>query len=375
MNIGILGCGVISNTYIQEIKRVYPKTLHIAAVADRRREKAEEMAERYQIPKALTIEELLTDPEVKLVVNLTSPSAHKELNLRILQAGKHLFCEKPFALTVEDAQEVAQLAEEKGLYIGAAPDTFLTAPMQECRRLLDEGWIGKPLYVTANMMSPGVETWHPFPYAFYAEGGGPLYDMAGYYLSVLIHLFGGVEEVFAYSGKASEERTIYSQPLAGERMKVEVPTHYTAVLRMRSGILVNMNMSFDVWYSSLPKLEVYGSQGTMTMPDPNMSNGKPQVFRREQVIGSAAYGLEPDVKCYEIPLRSQSVSTYTRGTGVAELAWSITQGRKNRASVEMAIHILEVIQGMMHSAESGEKYVMHTSCEQPETWEWNEKVR
>ena len=186
MKIGILGCGVISNTYIQEIQRIYEKTLEIVAVADMDQARAKATAEKYQVPFALTVEELLAYKDIQLIVNLTPPMAHKELNMRILESGKHLFCEKPFALTVEDAQEVAQLAEEKGLYIGAAPDTFLTAPIQSCRKLLEDGWIGKPLYVTANMMSPGVETWHPSPRAFYAKGGGPLYDMAGYYLSTLI---------------------------------------------------------------------------------------------------------------------------------------------------------------------------------------------
>ncbi|MDD6326330.1 MAG: Gfo/Idh/MocA family protein [Lachnospiraceae bacterium] len=371
MKIGILGCGVISNTYIQEIQRIYEKTLEIVAVADMDQARAKATAEKYQVPFALTVEELLAYKDIQLIVNLTPPMAHKELNMRILESGKHLFCEKPFALTVEDAQEVAQLAEEKGLYIGAAPDTFLTAPIQSCRKLLEDGWIGKPLYVTANMMSPGVETWHPSPRAFYAKGGGPLYDMAGYYLSTLICLFGPVEEVFAYSGKAFEKRRIYSKPLAGSTVKVEVPTHYTAVLKMQNGVLVNMNMSFDIWYSTLPKMEIYGTDGTMTMPDPNMSDGKASIFRKEQVI-AGAYGVQGEQKSYEMPLRNQNVAEYTRGTGVAELALAIETGKKNRANVGMAIHILEVIQGMMESANTDGCCRMQTTCEQPPMWDWME---
>lgn len=372
MKIGILGCGVISRTYIQEIKRIYPNVLEIAAVADLDQASAKRTAETYEIPKALSPDELLAEPTIELIINLTPPLAHKQLNLKILEAGKHLFCEKPFALTVEDAQEVAALADKKGLYIGAAPDTFLTAPMQSCRKLLEDGWIGKPLYVTANMMSPGVETWHPSPKAFYTKGGGPLYDMAGYYLSVLIHLFGPVAEVFSYSGTGFEERRIYSQPLCGTTVKVEVPTHYTSVLKMQNGVLVNMNMSFDIWYSTLPKMEIYGTEGTMTMPDPNMSDGRPKIFRKEQVIGKA-YGLETGDTSLEIPLRNQSVAEYTRGTGVAELAKSIQNGRKNRANVQIAIHILEIIQGMFRSSEEGICYKMATSCEQPALWDWMEE--
>lgn len=371
MKIGILGCGVISNTYIQEIQRIYEKKLEITAVADMDLERAKAAAEKYAIPKALTVEELLKQDDIQLIVNLTPPMAHKELNIRILEAGKHLFCEKPFALTVEDAQEVAKIAKERGLYIGAAPDTFLTAPIQSCRKLLEDGWIGKPLYVTANMMSCGVETWHPSPRAFYAEGGGPLYDMAGYYLSTLICLFGSVEEVFSYSGKAFEERRVYSKPLAGSTVKVDVPTHYTAVLKMKNGVLVNMNMSFDIWYSTLPKMEIYGTDGTMTMPDPNMSDGKASIFRKEQVI-AGAYGAAGEQKSWEMPLRDQNVAEYTRGTGVAEMALAIETGKENRANVEIAIHILEVIQGMMKSAQTGECYKLQTTCEQPSMWNWME---
>lgn len=372
MKIGILGCGVISHTYVREMKRIYGKTLEIKAVASRRRESAEALAAEYGIPKVLTPEELLQDESICLIVNLTPPKAHKELNRRILEAGKHVFCEKPFALTVEDAQEIAALAGQKGLYIGSAPDTFLTAPMQSCRRLLEDGWIGKPLYVTANMMSSGVETWHPSPQAFYEKGGGPLYDMAGYYLSVLMHFFGPVAEVFSYSGKGFEKRRIYSQPLAGETVKVDVPTHYTSVLKMKNGILVNMNMSFDIWYSTLPKMEIYGTEGTLTVPDPNMSDGKPAVFRKEQVI-VGTYGIQSEQKSYELPLRDQSVAEYTRGTGVAEMVRAIEAGRKNRAGVELAIHILEVIRGMMESSESGAVYKMRTTCEQPPLWNWMEE--
>lgn len=372
MKIGIIGCGVISSTYIQEIKRIYASILEITGVASRNRNHALRTAKKFEIPNVFTVDEMLENPEIELIVNLTPPKAHTELNRRILEAGKHVFCEKPFALTVEDAQEIAELAKEKGLYVGAAPDTFLTAPMQSCRRLLEDGWIGKPMYVTANMMSCGVETWHPAPQAFYSKGGGPLYDMAGYYLSVLIHFFGPVQEVFSYSAKGFAERRVYSQPLAGSTVKVEVPTHYTSVLKMANGVLVNMNMSFDIWHSTLPQMEIYGTDGTMTLPDPNMSDGKASVFRKEQIIGKT-YGLEEDLKSYEIPLRGQSVAEYTRGAGVAEMVRSIETGRKNRAGVEMAIHILEVIQGMFESSEKGICYHMTTTCEQPEIWDWTQE--
>lgn len=369
MKIGILGCGNISNTYIQEIKRLYQPLLEIQGVADLDLQRVKETAEKFGIPGAYTVEELLADSKIALIINLTPPMAHASMNRKILEAGKHVFCEKPFALTVEEAQEVAALAEEKGLMVGAAPDTFLTAPMQSCRKMLEDGWIGKPLYVTANMMSSGVETWHPAPKAFYAKGGGPLFDMAPYYLSALVNLFGPVEEVFAYGGKAFEERRIYSQPLRGASVPVEVMTHYTAVLKMCNGVLVNMNMSFDIWHSSLPNLEIYGTEGTMTLPDPNYSDGNAKIFRKEQVIGGT-FGLTAAPEGYEMPLQHQSVAQYTRGCGVAEMAVSIEKGRKNRANVQIGIHIVEVINKIIESAESGNKCKMETTCEQPQAWDW-----
>ncbi|MBQ7372323.1 MAG: Gfo/Idh/MocA family oxidoreductase, partial [Blautia sp.] len=273
---------------------------------------------------------------------------------------------------VEEAEEILELAKEKGVIVGSAPDTFLTSSMQSGRKLLEDGWIGKPLYVTANMMSCGVELWHPNPSPFYQNGGGPLYDMAPYYLSVLIHLFGPVQEVFAYCEKGYETRKIYTGPQQGKTVEVTVPTHYTSVLRMANGVLVNMNMSFDIWHSTLPKMEIYGTEGTLTMPDPNNSDGKASVFRKEQIVAKA-FQMPEDIQAYEVPQRVQNVSEYTRGTGVAEMVVSIQKGRKHRANGELALHIIEAINGMMESAACGKCYKMRSTCEQPPLWNWMEE--
>lgn len=372
MKIGILGCGVISNTYIQEIKRLYSSLMQIVAVADLDMERVRQTAEKFEIEHAYTVEELLADPETELIINLTPPFAHTEMNRKILMAGKHVFCEKPFALTVEDAQDTLRLAEEKGLRVGSAPDTFLTSSMQSSRKVLEDGWVGKPMYVTANMMSCGMELWHPNPTAFYQKGGGPLYDMAPYYLSVLVHFFGPIQEVFSYGAKGYEQRKVYTGPKKGSMVDVTVPTHYAAVLKMKNGILVNMNMSFDIWHSTLPKMEVYGTEGTLLVPDPNMSDGRAAVLRKEQVVAKA-FNMPEDMHTYEVPQRVQNVSEYTRGTGVAEMVVSIKEGRKHRANGEMATHIIEAITGMMESAETGICYQMKTSCEQPAMWNWTEE--
>ena len=374
MKIGIIGCGVISNTYIQEIKRLYSGLLTIAGVADIDDNLSRQTAEKYGIAEALTIDELLSHPEIELIINLTPPLAHMDTNRKILKAGKHLFSEKPFTLEVSQARELIDLAESKGLKIGVAPDTFLAAPMQNCRRLLEEGWIGKPLYVTVNMMSNGVETWHPEPAAFYRKGSGPLYEMAPYYLTTLVHLFGPVEEVFAYSAKAFDKRLIYSQPLAGSYVDVDIPTHYTMALRMKNGILVNMNMSYDVWYSSLPIMEIYGTEGTITMPDANMTDGQPRIFRKEQILAEF-YGMPEETKSFEMPPRGQIVSAYTRGTGVAELALSIQKGRKNRTNAEMAMHIVDVINKTVESSQCHKPCRTETECDQPMAWDWTEECQ
>lgn len=177
MKLGIIGCGVISRIYVRDLQRLYSDLVSIEAVANASMDKAKKLAEEFQIPVVCSVDELLERKDIELVINLTPPKVHTEINRRILNAGKHVFCEKPFALSVEEAKEVFTIAESKGLYAGSAPDTFLGSAMTTCRKLLQDGWIGKPLYVTANMMTSGVETWHPSPEPFYSEGGGPVYDM------------------------------------------------------------------------------------------------------------------------------------------------------------------------------------------------------
>ena len=230
MKIGILGCGVISRVYVRDMLRLYSGELDVAAVADVSPEAARKLAEEFSLPKVCTPDELLADPAVDLIVNLTPPLFHAELNLRILRAGKHLFSEKPFALTVPEAEEILRTAREKGLSVGSAPDTFLGSAMTTCRKLIRDGWIGKPLYATANMMYSMVELWHPNPEPFYQEGGGPVYDMGGYYLTEIISLFGSVVRIQALSAAGFEQRTVRVGPRAGQTFPVETPTFYAVLL-------------------------------------------------------------------------------------------------------------------------------------------------
>lgn len=369
VNVGILGCGVISNTYIRDIKRFYP-SLHLAACADVNVELAKSHAEKYRIPSGCSVVEMLAMEEVELVVNLTPPQFHMELNKKILQAGKHVFCEKPFAPTAAQARQIMDLADEKRLLVGSAPDTFLGSSLQTCRKILDDGWIGKPLYVTANMMSNGVETWHPAPANFYRQGAGPLYDMGPYYFTALAALLGPVKRVSAFSGTGFPVRKVYTGPLKGQEVPVETPTHYSGTAELASGVIVSMNISFDIWHSNLPMFEIYGTDGTLEVPDPNMSGGRPRVYRKERTL-DVLYDDSRETKekqdtSVELPELYPHIGDYTRGIGVLDLACAIDEKRKPRVNAEMACHVIEAITGMMESAQDKKVYEMKTTCEKPE---------
>ena len=367
--IGILGCGMISRTYAADMKAFYHQ-LSIVACADILPASARKLADEFGIPKACTPDELLNDPDVDIVINLTPPQLHVELNRKIILAGKHLFSEKPFAQTVKEAEELAALAKEKGVRIGCAPDTFLASGLQSVRYYLDAGLIGKPFFVTANMTTFGAETWHPNPAPFYARGSGPLYDMAPYYLSALVALLGPVESVAALCAKPRDTRHVYAGPRAGAEIPCEVPTHYSALLRMRCGAIVSLNVTYDVWRSNLPMFEIYGDSGTITYPDPNFGGGTPRVYRKEQYT-DPLYQHTPEAEARretfrELPEVFTRPKDYSRGIGVLDLAAAIDRNGKNRASGELIIHITEIIEGLKASAESGAFQLMRTACERPE---------
>jgi len=368
LNVGILGCGVISRTYAGDIARFFPQ-LRIAACADLTSDLAKKLAEEFGIPKVYETGEMLRDPEIDIVINLTPPQAHTELNRKIIEAGKHLFCEKPFAHTPEEAQELLDLADRKGVQAGSAPDTFLSSGLQSVRYYLDAGLIGKPFFITANMTTFGVETWHPNPRSFYAKGSGPQYDMAPYYLAALISLAGPIERIAAFSARPSETRRVYVGELAGTEIPAEVDTHYSAVMRMRSGVIVNLNVSYDIYRSNLPMFEIFGDGGTLSYPDPNFGGGAPKVYRKEQFIDPVYRDTEEARQrketFYELPELFPRPKDYSRGIGVADLAHAIETGGINRTR-GMIVHVIEAITGLMKAAETGAVYEMKSTCERPE---------
>ncbi len=374
VKIGLIGCGVISHTYISNIKSMFP-WLEILACSATSAEKARKVADRYGIRGALSTAELLADPEIELVVNLTTPAVHTEINRQILKAGKHLFCEKPFALSLGEAKEILDLAKESGRMVGGAPETFLGAGLQTCRKVIDDGWIGRPVMVTANMTSHGTETWHEAPEFYYKKGAGPMLDMGPYYLTALVALLGPISTTACFSSTGRTERTIYSNPLRGSAIAVEVPTSYTGILQFASGVHCSINMSFDIWHSTLPKLEIYGTEGTLIVPDPNMFGGKIKIFRKEKVLDSLNQSFlsgkdRPYSTSYEdlqeIPQLFEEPLEYMRGLGIMDMAYALVKGRKHRANEELIYHVTEALLSFDKAAEERSVYRMSSTCERPE---------
>jgi len=350
VKVGVIGCGTISGIYFKAGQTF--DILDIAACADLDVARAKAKAAEFNIPKASSPEELLADPEIEIVINLTIPKAHAEVCLAALEAGKHVYVEKPLAVSREDGKKIIDLAREKGLLVGGAPDTFLGGGIQTCRKLIDDGWIGEPVAATAFMMNHGHERWHPDPDFYYKVGGGPMFDMGPYYLTALINLIGPIRRVTGSARITFPERTITSQPRFGQKIQVETPTHIAGIFDFANGAIGTIITSFDVWGSQVPRIEVYGSQGTLIVPDPNTFGGP--VFIRRQ--GSTEWS--------EVPL-THGFTENSRGLGVADMAHAMVSGRPHRANGDLTYHVLDVMHAFLDSARSGNHVLVESSCEKP----------
>jgi predicted dehydrogenase len=349
--IAVIGCGWVSEVYLTNLTS--SSSLRVVGCADLDPDRAAAKAARHGIP-ARTVEDLLGDPEVSIVVNLTVPQAHQRVNLAAVAAGKSVYSEKPLAVTRDEAATLRQRAVAAGVRVGCAPDTFLGGGLQTCRRLLDEGAIGTPVAATAFMAAEPAESWHPDPPAFlYQPGAGPLFDMAVYHVTGLVALLGPVHSVTALAGTPFAVRTIVNGPKRGRTVPVAVPTHVSATLQMAGGVLATLVATFDTRAHSLPHIEIYGSQGTLCGPDPNTFGG-PVRLARDRSSGWAEMALAPG------PVHD------ARGLGVADLAEAQRAGRPHRADGELAYHVLDVLESILDSARTGAHVVVGSTCERPE---------
>jgi predicted dehydrogenase len=350
IKVGIIGTGNVSGLYFQNGSRF--TSMEIVACADLEVKRAQAKAAEYGV-RGCSVQALLAEPDIQLIINLTIPQAHAAVCLQALEAGKHVYVEKPFAVTREEARRVLELARHKGLLVGSAPDTFLGGGIQTCVKLIEDGWLGTPIGATAFMMGGGHESWHPAPEFYYSKGGGPMFDMGPYYLTALVAMLGPVARVTGSARISYPERTITSQPKCGQKVPVEVPTHVAGILDFAAGPIGTILTSFDVKGGSLlPRIEVYGSLGTLQVPDPNTFGG-PVYFSPDGGQGWA-----------EIPL-THGYMENARGVGAADMAKAIQTGRKHCANGELAYHVLEMMHGFHDASEQGVHYVMKSTCEKP----------
>jgi predicted dehydrogenase len=348
--IGIVGCGNISDIYC-EAKNKFD-ILDIVACADLDMARAQAKAKKHNIPTACSTDELLADPDIEIVVNLTIPQAHAEVALAAVEAGKSVYNEKPLTISREDGAKLLQMAQEKGVRVGSAPDTFLGGGLQTCRKLIDDGEIGEPVAATAFMTCHGHESWHPDPEFYYKVGGGPMFDMGPYYLTALVSMLGPVKRVTGSTRITFPERTITSRPKSGQKITVDVPTHVVGVLDFDSGAMATIITSFDVWFAELPRIEIYGTKGSLSVPDPNTFGGPVRIRQ----AGNDAWREVPPAYGY---------AQNSRGLGVADMAHAIRSGRDHRANGEMAFHVLDLMHAIHEASDQGRHIELKSSCRRP----------
>lgn len=348
VKIGVLGAGAISGIYFKNLTGMFQET-EVVAVCDVFREKAEAASREYGIPKVYdTMEEMLEDKDIEIILNLTRPKEHYQTTKAALLAGKHVYSEKPLAAVYEQGKELAELAEERGLLLGGAPDTFMGAGIQTCRKLIEDGFIGEVIGAEARMVCHGHESWHPSPEFYYQSGGGPMMDMGPYYLTALVYLVGRVKGLSGMTGRGFEQRVITSEPKKGTVIDVEVPTYTTGLLRFENGAIGTVLTTFDVYYDQQAFLEIYGTKGTLRVPDPNTFDGTIQLYRPEN--GSFC----------EMPLLFEYKEN-SRGIGVADMARALRNKSSFRADVQQTLHVLEILTAFEKSSREG-NYLELESC-------------
>ncbi|MFP7832530.1 Gfo/Idh/MocA family protein [Marisediminicola sp. LYQ134] len=360
LNVGIIGCGKIIAQYLETFARL--DDVRLVAVADLDLSRAQEVADATPGTEALSVDELLADDRIRVVVNLTVPAAHAEVSHRIITAGKSVYVEKPITATTDEARSVLAAAEAAGVRIGSAPDTVLGSGVQTARKAIDDGLIGSPISATATMVTPGHERWHPNPDFYYVPGGGPLLDMGPYYVTALVTLLGPVARVVGAASATRSTRTIQSGEREGEVIPVSTPTHVTGLLVHESGAISTLVTSFDAVATTASNIEVHGERGTLGVPDPNHFAGDVRLWS----LG--------DTEWTTLPV-SAGYTRAARGYGVADMAWGADASGpgESRASGTLAFHVLEVMESLLVSAQTLEYVTITTTVERPEAVPLTEK--
>ncbi|MEP6482703.1 MAG: Gfo/Idh/MocA family oxidoreductase [Rhodoglobus sp.] len=348
LRIGMIGVGNISAQYLEQLPRL--DALQLVAVADLDLERAQTVATAHGV-RALDVDELLADPDIDAVLKLTIPAAHVDIAMRALAAGKHVYTEKPFGLTTASALDLVAPRTD-GLRVGSAPDTVLGTGVQTARLALDDGIIGDPVGASVHWSSAGHEAWHPAPAFYYQPGGGPLFDMGPYYLTSLVTLFGPVVRVMGVATRSARERLVGQGPVAGTPVPVAVDTHVTAILEHANGATSTVTVSFEVWATTAPLFEVFGTTGTILMPDPNQFSGAVSAWTTEQ----------PEWR--ELP-ESAGYRGAGRGIGLADMADAIARDVPHRASGELAFHVLEIMEAVLTASTERRVVELSSTVDRP----------
>ncbi|NQU40750.1 MAG: Gfo/Idh/MocA family oxidoreductase [Lentisphaerae bacterium] len=349
--IAIVGCGNISAIYFKNLCTVFDN-VEVKACADLDPERVAAKLAEYPSVKSATLEEILADPEIEIIVNLTTPQGHFPVAMQAVEAGKSVHNEKPVVLTRDEGRQLLAAAKAKGVRVGSAPDTFMGGGIQTCRKLIDDGWIGQPIGAQAFMFCHGHESWHPDPEFYYKVGGGPMFDMGPYYLTALVSLLGPVKRVTGSARISFPERTITSAKKYGQKVDVEIPTHVTGIMDFASGAIGTITTSFDVWGAEVPRIEIFGTEGSLSVPDPNGFGGVPKIMR----MGAQAWS--------DLPL-THGYADKARGIGPADMAAAIAANRPHRASGELAYHVLDIMHGFHDASEQGKHIALESTCGRP----------
>ncbi len=362
MNVGIIGCGNISTTYLELAPLFHGLT--ITAVSDLDESRARAQAEEYGC-EAMTVENLLRDSSIEAVINLTVPAVHAEVSTAVVKAGKHVYSEKPYVLTLDDGLALGKLAEDQKVRIGSAPDTFLGGAHQAARALVDSDRVGAIVGGSCHFMNHGLEDWHPDPDFFYQPGGGPVLDMGPYYISNLVQLIGPVSRVVALTSMPFSTRTISSEPRAGEIIPVGTATSAAALLEFVSGAQITLSMSWDVWSHEHNCMELYGTNSTLYVPDPNFFGGELRLNRGQEDEVVAVDHPLAEINQFPEEGSDEDPRANYRGIGLADMIAAIGEGRAHRCDNRFALHVIDVMTSILKSGEEKRIVDIASSCERP----------